>query len=85
MIILAVNIRIIPGILEGIFQAAKDKDSALIIELAKTECNLEGGYTGLTPQKLPILPTKPLKKSVMIFGYFMLIILQSKKFSRREF
>lgn len=47
-IILADNPRI-ALVLRGIFQAAKDVDAALIIELARSECDLEGGYTGLTP------------------------------------
>ena len=51
-IIMACNTRIIPGVTKGIFRAAKDLDSAIIIELAKSECNQEGGYTGLTPAEL---------------------------------
>lgn len=50
-IIMACNTRIIPGITKGIFRAAKETDSALIIELAKSECDLKGGYTGLTPEE----------------------------------
>ncbi len=48
-IILACNPRIIPGVAKGIFRAAKDADAALIMELARTECNHKIGYTGLTP------------------------------------
>ena len=51
-IIMACNTRIVPGITKGIFRAAKDLDSAVLIELAKSECNQEGGYTGLTPAEL---------------------------------
>ncbi|HIE31357.1 MAG TPA: class II fructose-bisphosphate aldolase [Methanosarcinales archaeon] len=51
-IIMACNTRIIPGVTKGIFRAAKDLDSAIIIELAKSECDQEGGYTGLTPAEL---------------------------------
>ncbi len=51
-IIMACNTRIVPGITKGIFRAAKDLDSAVMIELAKSECNQEGGYTGLTPAEL---------------------------------
>ena len=47
-IIMADNPRI-TLVLKGIFQAAKDMDAALIIELARSECDLKGGYTGLTP------------------------------------
>ncbi len=48
-IILAVNVRITSGIAEGIFRAAKDLDSAIIFEIAKSECNLDAGYTGMKP------------------------------------
>ncbi len=51
-IVMACNTRIVPGITKGIFRAAKDLDSAVMIELAKSESNLEGGYTGLTPADL---------------------------------
>lgn len=49
-IILACNPRITIGVAKGVFRAAKDLDAALIMELAKTECNHEVGYTGLTPK-----------------------------------
>ncbi|MBL7055001.1 class II fructose-bisphosphate aldolase [Candidatus Woesearchaeota archaeon] len=49
-IVLACNPRIIPGIAKGIFRAAKDMDAALLMELARTECNHHTGYTGLTPE-----------------------------------
>jgi len=48
-IVMACNTRIVPGVVKGIFRAAKDTDSPVLIELARSECNLEGGYTGLTP------------------------------------
>jgi len=48
-IILAANTRIIKGITRGIFRAAKKTDSAVMIELARSECNLTNGYTGLYP------------------------------------
>ncbi|MHC1576998.1 MAG: class II fructose-bisphosphate aldolase [Methanosarcinaceae archaeon] len=47
-IILAANTRI-ALVMRGIFQAAKDVDAPLIVELARSESNLEGGYSGLTP------------------------------------
>ena len=47
-IIMAANPRI-ASVAEGIFRAAKDTDSALIMELARSECDLKGGYTGMTP------------------------------------
>jgi len=49
-IILACNPRINIGILDGLFAAAKKMNSFLILELAKSECDLSGGYTGLTPE-----------------------------------
>ena len=49
-IIMAVNTRYIPGIAEGILRAAKETDSPLLIEIARSECDLKGGYTGYTPK-----------------------------------
>jgi len=49
-IIMAVNTRIVPGVVKGIFRAAKSLRTAVIFELAKSESDLKGGYTGLTPQ-----------------------------------
>jgi len=51
-IILACNPRITIGVAKGVFRAAKDLDSALIMELARSECNQHVGYTGLTPKTL---------------------------------
>jgi len=48
-IILACNPRITIGVAKAVFKAAKDLDAALIMELARTECNHKVGYTGLTP------------------------------------
>ncbi len=48
-IIMAANVRI-ATVAEGIFKAAKDTDSAVFMELARSESDLKGGYTGLTPQ-----------------------------------
>lgn len=48
-IILAVNPRATTEVVEGILQAAKDRDQIVILELALSEMNLKGGYTGLTP------------------------------------
>ena len=47
-IIMATNTRI-TTVAKGIFKAAKDTDSAVFVELARSECDLSGGYTGLTP------------------------------------
>ena len=46
---MAANVRI-ASVAQGIFRAAKDTDSAVFMELARSECDLKGGYTGLTPQ-----------------------------------
>ncbi|WP_292428026.1 class II fructose-bisphosphate aldolase [Methanoregula sp.] len=48
-IIMAANTRI-ATVAEGIFKAAKDSDSAVFMELARSESDLKGGYTGMTPQ-----------------------------------
>jgi len=48
-IIMAANIRV-ATVAEGIFKAAKDTDSAVFMELARSECDLNGGYTGFTPK-----------------------------------
>jgi len=47
-IVMAANIRI-ASVAQGIFRAAKDTDSAVFMELARSECDLKGGYTGMTP------------------------------------
>ncbi|MDP2766385.1 MAG: class II fructose-bisphosphate aldolase [Candidatus Methanoperedens sp.] len=49
MIIMATNPRV-TTVAQGIFRAAKDTDSAVFMELARSECDLKGGYTGLTPK-----------------------------------
>lgn len=49
-IIMACNTRTTVGVLKGIFRAAKDLDAAVIMELAKSESDLEGGYTGMKPK-----------------------------------
>ena len=48
-IVMAANTRI-ALVIPGILRAAKDLDSAVILELAKSECDLDDGYTGLTPE-----------------------------------
>jgi fructose-bisphosphate aldolase class II len=47
-IILAANPRI-ALVARGIMQAAKEMDAPLILELARSESDLSGGYSGLTP------------------------------------
>lgn len=49
-IVMACNVRITKGILNGIFKAAKKTDSAVIMEIAKSESDLNAGYTGLKPK-----------------------------------
>ncbi|MDD1684798.1 MAG: class II fructose-bisphosphate aldolase [Methanoregula sp.] len=48
-IVMAANVRI-ATVAEGIFQAAKDTDSVVFMELARSESDLSGGYTGLVPK-----------------------------------
>lgn len=48
-IIMAANIRV-AHVAKGIFRAAKDTGSAVFMELARSESDLKGGYTGMTPQ-----------------------------------
>jgi fructose-bisphosphate aldolase class II len=48
-IILAANPRLTIDVIVGILQAAKDDEQIVILELALSETNLNGGYTGLTP------------------------------------
>jgi len=47
-IVMAANVRI-ATVAEGIFRAAKDTDSVVFMELARSESDLKGGYTGMTP------------------------------------
>jgi len=47
-IVMAANVRI-ATVAQGIFQAAKDTDSVVFMELARSESDLKGGYTGMTP------------------------------------
>jgi len=45
---MAANVRI-ATVAQGILQAAKDTDSVVFMELARSESDLKGGYTGMTP------------------------------------
>jgi fructose-bisphosphate aldolase, class II len=49
-IIMACNVRMTKGVARGIIKAAKDFDSVVILEIARSESDLSGGYTGMTPQ-----------------------------------
>ena len=48
-IIMAANLRMTRGVARGIFRAAKDLDAPLIFEIARSECDQNGGYTGMKP------------------------------------
>jgi fructose-bisphosphate aldolase class II len=48
-IVMACNTRMTKGTVKGILKAAKKVDAPVIIELAKSECNQNVGYTGYTP------------------------------------
>jgi len=49
-IVLAVNPRVTLDAIVGILQAAKETENIVILELALSEMNRKGGYTGLTPK-----------------------------------
>ncbi|MBN2421591.1 class II fructose-bisphosphate aldolase [Candidatus Woesearchaeota archaeon] len=51
-IVMACNTRITKGTIRGILNAAKKTDSPVLIELAKSECDINRGYTGHTPESL---------------------------------
>ena len=48
VIIMACNTRI-KHVIPGIMRAAQDLDAIIAFELAKSEGNLKGGYTGMDP------------------------------------
>lgn len=48
-IVMAANTRFIPGVADGVLRAAKDTNTPVIIEIARSESDLSGGYTGYTP------------------------------------
>ena len=49
IILMACNIRI-KHVIPGIMKAAQELDAVLGFEVARSECNLTGGYTGMTPE-----------------------------------
>lgn len=49
-IVLAVNPRVSLEVIEGVLKAAKESENIVILELALSEMNLKGGYTGMTPK-----------------------------------
>jgi len=48
-IVMACNIRI-PSVIPGIMRAANELGAVVAFELAKTEGNVDGGYTGMNPE-----------------------------------
>ncbi|HEY6010691.1 MAG TPA: class II D-tagatose-bisphosphate aldolase, non-catalytic subunit, partial [Nitrospirota bacterium] len=58
VIIMACNTRI-KHVIPGIMRAAQDLDAVVCYELAKSESDLKGGYTGMTPAQY----------ADVIFGY----------------
>lgn len=65
-IILAINPRVTIEVIEGILKAAKDTENIVILELALSEMNLKGGYTGLTPKAF----AERVKKAAENVGWF---------------
>ncbi|MDA8122989.1 MAG: class II fructose-bisphosphate aldolase [Deltaproteobacteria bacterium] len=49
VIVMACNIRI-PSVIPGIMKAAAELSAVVAFELAKTEGNVDGGYTGMNPE-----------------------------------
>ncbi|MBA3045114.1 MAG: class II fructose-bisphosphate aldolase [Candidatus Thermoplasmatota archaeon] len=48
-IIMAANARMTRGVARGIFRAAQDLDAPVMFEIARSECDQNGGYTGMKP------------------------------------
>jgi fructose-bisphosphate aldolase class II len=65
-IILAANPRLSLEVIQGILQAAKDTENVVILELALSEMNLAGGYTGLTPSTF----ASRVKRAAEIVGWY---------------
>jgi fructose/tagatose bisphosphate aldolase len=65
-IILAANPRLSLEVIQGILQAAKDTQNIVILELALSEMNLAGGYTGLTPSTF----ASRIKKAAETVGWY---------------
>ena len=69
-IILAANPRTTIEVVEGILKAAKDTENIVILELALSEMNLQGGYTGLTPKAFAERVRKAAE-NVSWYGYVL--------------
>lgn len=65
-IILAVNPRLTIDLIIGILQAAKDSRQIVIFELALSEMDRDGGYTGLTPSTF----ASRVKRAAEIVGWY---------------
>lgn len=65
-IILAVNPRLTIDLIIGILQAAKDSRQIIIFELALSEMDRDGGYTGLTPSTF----ASRVKRAAEIVGWY---------------
>jgi fructose-bisphosphate aldolase class II len=65
-IILAANTRVTLDAVVGILQAAKDTEQIVIFELALSEMDRNGGYTGLTPKAF----AERVKKAAEIVGWY---------------
>jgi fructose-bisphosphate aldolase class II len=70
VIVMACNIRI-QHVLPGIMRAAEKLDSIVAFELAKSEGNLEGGYTGMTPEVFFETVTDCAERTGFIMPFFI--------------
>ena len=50
VIIMAANLRMTRGVARGIFRAAIDLDAPIMFEIARSESDQNGGYTGMKPK-----------------------------------
>lgn len=69
-IILAANARVSIQVIEGILKAAKDTQNIVILEMALSEMNLDGGYCGVTPKSYADRVSKAAK-NVGWYGYVL--------------
>lgn len=87
-ILLAVNPRITTGAVLGILQAAKETGNVVILELALSEMNMEGGYTGLTPHTFASRVKKAAEAAnwhaYFLHGDHITIGRETRRFSEEE-
>ncbi|MBN2203022.1 MAG: class II fructose-bisphosphate aldolase [Candidatus Aenigmarchaeota archaeon] len=69
-IILAANARVSMQIIEGILKAAKETQNVVILEMALSEMNLDGGYCGVTPKTYANRVSRAAK-NVGWYGYVL--------------